>query len=67
MLFQHDDASAASRARRVVVGVLLAQEIVPREVGGVTAEKNAVPGLARADGYRLKEFAYQAVISPIDA
>ncbi len=28
MLFQHDDARAACRARRVVVGVLLAQKII---------------------------------------
>jgi hypothetical protein len=56
MLFQHDDACAACRARRVIAGVLLAQKVMPREIGSVTPENNAVPGFARPDCQWLEEF-----------
>src|SRR5579859_510591 len=63
MLFKHDDARAASCACRVVVGVLLAQKVVPREIGSVAAENNAVPGLARPNYYGLEEFIWHDCLS----
>src|SRR5581483_2934443 len=56
MLFQHDDTRAASRARCIVASVLLAQEIMAREIGAMTAENNTVSGFARPDCQRLEEF-----------
>src|SRR5712692_8539071 len=55
VLFQHNDARAACRARRVVAGVLLAQQVLPSEIGGMAAENDAVFGFARPDCKGLEE------------
>ena len=38
MLFQHDDTRSSPGAGSVVIGMLLAEEVVAREVGGMAAE-----------------------------
>jgi len=44
-------ALTAPCARRVVIGVLLAQQVARREIGRVAAEDDAVRGFQRADLY----------------
>src|SRR5437879_2850259 len=64
MLFQYDDACATLGSRGIIVGMLLAQNIMPGEVCCVTAKNDAVVGFTRPDTERLEEVVLHEDIIP---
>ena len=64
MLFQYDDACATLGSRGIIVGMLLAQNIMPGEVCCVTAKNDAVVGFTRPDTKRLEESVLHEDIIP---
>src|SRR5258706_14658326 len=64
MLFQYDDGCASLGSRGIIVGMLLAQNIMPGEVCCVTAKNDAIVGFTRPDTERLEESVLHGDIIP---